>query len=128
MYTVVYALKKYHTLRILLTIALSLAMAWAVGSGIHLNSAQTVNAPASVAPANNAATDNSSARLNPANYKATSPDQATALDQAIKNLSTIQRDRNSANTETTNSTSPQTDNAQSGNSALQNNGTVGSNK
>lgn len=129
MYTIVYALKKHYMLRIFLTVALSLAMALAVGSGIHPNSASQITPPASVAPANTgAATDNSAAaRLNPAAYNAAnSPDQATALDQAIKNLSSLQRDRNSANTDTiTNSTSPKTDAAQTTNSTLQNSLSVG---
>lgn len=120
MYTIVYALKKYHALRIIVTITLSLAMAWAVGSGIHFNSAPSAPVPASVAPAGNPAADNNSARLNPASYKAVTNDQPASLDQAIKNLNSIQRDRNSANINAT----PQTDTSQVGGSALQNNVSV----
>lgn len=125
MYTIVYALRKHHTLRIFLTVALALGMAWAVGSGIRLtNATPTVTAPAVIAPANNATPDNSAARLNPASYNASNgSDQASALDQAIKNLSSIQRDRNSANTGTnSNNTNSQTT---TGSSALQNNLSVG---
>jgi hypothetical protein len=126
MYTVVYALKKYRSLRIIVTIALSLGMAWAVGSGIHLNNAPAVTAPANVTPASNAATDNNSIQLNPVSSKTTGTDQPepAALDQAIKNLNSIQRDRDSANVDST----PQTDTAQLGNSALPNNVSVGDKK
>jgi hypothetical protein len=96
MYNIAYVLRKHSAVRIFFTVALSLAMAVLIGSGLHPAGSNDqpdfYQAPARV--------------QQPAVGTSTAPaarstlDDVSALDMALKNLGALERDRNSASTST----------------------------
>lgn len=94
MHNIAYVLKKYSSVRVLFIVAISLAMAVLVGSGLHPVGS---NAQPDFFPAP-ARAQQPTTQTGPAAASRSSLDNVSALDLALKNMGTLERDRSSAST------------------------------
>jgi hypothetical protein len=93
MHNIAYVLKKHSSVRVFFTVVISLAMAVLIGSGLHPTGAAdqpvfSQPSPAAQQPATGTA---------PTVAAGTGATTISALDQALRNMGTLERDRNSAN-------------------------------
>jgi hypothetical protein len=92
MHNIAYVLRKHSSVRVFFTIVISLAMAVLIGSGLHPSGA--TDQPVLSQP--NPAAQQPAAGTAPTVATATGATTVSALDQALRNMGALERDRNSA--------------------------------